>query len=110
MDRRRRGQRVSLAWLRLAQAPAQRPLRLRLPAPALLQPGARSLCRLPPGRQAPRRFVRVIRVMYVVNLAKARYVLHAFMKNSKSGIGLPKPDAKLIAQRLRRARELDTED
>jgi len=48
--------------------------------------------------------------MYVVNLAKARYVLHAFMKNSKSGIGLPKPDAKLIAQRLRRARELDTED
>jgi len=26
------------------------------------------------------------------------------------GIGLPKPDADLIAQRLRRARELDTED
>ena len=48
--------------------------------------------------------------MYVVNLTKALYVLHAFMKKSKSGIGLPKPDAKLIAQRLRRARELDTED
>jgi len=50
------------------------------------------------------------RVMYVVNLTKALYVLHAFMKKSKSGIGLPKPDAELIAVRLRRARELDTED
>ena len=29
---------------------------------------------------------------------------------SKSGIGLPKPDAELIAVRLRRARQLDTED
>jgi phage-related protein len=50
------------------------------------------------------------RIMYVVNLKKALYVLHAFMKKSKSGIGLPKPDAELIAARLRRARELDTED
>jgi phage-related protein len=47
------------------------------------------------------------RMMYVVNLRKAIYVLHAFMKKSKSGIGLPKPDAELIAIRLRRARELD---
>ena len=47
------------------------------------------------------------RMMYVVNLKKALYVLHAFMKKSKSGIGLPKPDAQLIAVRLRRARELD---
>jgi phage-related protein len=47
------------------------------------------------------------RVMHVVNLTKALYVLHAFMKKSKSGIGLPKPDAELIAQRLRRARELE---
>ena len=51
-----------------------------------------------------------IALMYVVNLAKALYVLHAFMKKSKSGIGLPKPDAELIALRLRRARELDAED
>jgi len=36
-------------------------------------------------------------------------VLHAFMKKSKSGIGLPKLDAELIAARLRRARELDME-
>jgi phage-related protein len=45
----------------------------------------------------------------VLNLRKALYVLHAFMKNSKSGIALPKPDAELIA-RLRRARELDAEN
>jgi phage-related protein len=50
------------------------------------------------------------RMMYVVNLKKAIYVLHAFLKKSKSGIGLPKPDAELIAVRLRRARELDKED
>ncbi len=50
------------------------------------------------------------RLMYVVNLTKALYVLHAFMKKSKSGIGLPKPDAELIAVRLRRAQELDAED
>ena len=50
------------------------------------------------------------RTMYGVNLKKALYVLHAFMKKSKSGIGLPKPDAELIAVRLRRARELDKED
>ena len=50
------------------------------------------------------------RMMYVVNLKKAIYVLHAFMKKSKSGIGLPKPDAELIAVRLRRAPELDKED
>ena len=49
------------------------------------------------------------RMMYVVNLKKALYVLHAFMKKSKSGIGLPKRDAELIAVRLRRARELDAE-
>lgn len=47
------------------------------------------------------------RVVYVVNLGKALYVLHAFMKKSKSGISLPKSDAALIETRLRRARELD---
>ena len=50
------------------------------------------------------------RVIYVLTLVKAIYVLHAFMKKSKSGIGLPKPDAQLIASRLRRAKELDAED
>jgi phage-related protein len=50
------------------------------------------------------------RLMYVVALKKAVYVLHAFLKKSKSGIGLPKQDAQLIDTRLKRARELDTED
>jgi phage-related protein len=50
------------------------------------------------------------RLIYVVNLKKALYVLHAFMKKSKSGIGLPRSDVELIAARLRRARELDLED
>ena len=48
--------------------------------------------------------------MYVVALIKAVYVLHAFMKKSKSGIALPKPDAGLIEMRLKRARQLDAED
>jgi len=50
------------------------------------------------------------RLMYVVNLRKAHYVLHAFMKKSKSGMGLPKPDAELIQVRLQSARIRDTED
>jgi phage-related protein len=50
------------------------------------------------------------RLVYVVNLKKAIYVLHAFMKKSKSGTGLPKPDAESIQARLQRARALDTED
>ena len=50
------------------------------------------------------------RVMYVVALRKAVYVLHAFMKKSKSGIGLPKPDVDLIELRLRRAQSLDAEE
>ena len=49
------------------------------------------------------------RVMYVVALRKAIYVLHAFMKKSKSGIALPKPDAELIEVRLKRAQALDEE-
>lgn len=50
------------------------------------------------------------RLVYVVNLKKAVYVLHAFMKKSKSGIGLPRPDAELIEARLKRAHSLDAED
>jgi phage-related protein len=50
------------------------------------------------------------RLMYVVNLRKAIYVLHAFMKKSKSGIGLPKSDAELIQRRVQSARTLDGED
>jgi len=50
------------------------------------------------------------RLMYVVNLRKALYVLHALMKKSKSGMGLPKPDAELIPVRLQPARIRDAED
>jgi phage-related protein len=50
------------------------------------------------------------RLMYVVALRRAVYVLHAFTKKSKAGIGLPKPDADLIALRLKRAQTLDAED
>jgi phage-related protein len=39
------------------------------------------------------------RTMYVVSLRKALYVLHAFIKKSESGIGLPKRDAELTAAR-----------
>ena len=44
---------------------------------------------------------------YVVKLRKAIYVLHAFIKKSKFGIELPKPDAELIEARLKRAYATD---
>ena len=50
------------------------------------------------------------RLVYVVSLKKAIYVLHAFIKKSKSGIGLPKQDAELIETRLKRAHAVDAED
>lgn len=50
------------------------------------------------------------RLMYVVTLKRAVYVLHAFNKKSKSGIGLSKPDADLIELRLKRAQALDVEE
>ena len=49
------------------------------------------------------------RLMYVVRLKHAVYVLHAFMKKSKSGIGIPKADKRLIEARLKRASEIDRE-
>ena len=59
--------------------------------------------------ELPERFDgNAFRTVYVVSLRKAVYVLHAFMKKSKSGIALPKPDAALIEARLKRARILDT--
>lgn len=50
------------------------------------------------------------RLIYVVSLKKAIYVLDAFMKKSKTGIGLPKPDAERIQARLRQARLIEVED
>ena len=56
------------------------------------------------------RFARnAYRVVYIVNLKKAIYVLHAFMKRSKSGIAIPKTDAESIEDRLKCARVMDAE-
>ena len=49
------------------------------------------------------------RLMYVLNLKHAIYVLHVLMKKSKSGIGLPRPDAMLIAARLKNAQKQNRE-
>lgn len=45
------------------------------------------------------------RAVYTVQLAGRIYVLHAFQKKSKTGIGTPKRDIELIRSRLRRAEE-----
>ena len=50
------------------------------------------------------------RVIYVVRLKKAVYVLHAFKKKSKAGIGMPKNDINLIRVRLLRAQAEDVEN
>jgi phage-related protein len=47
------------------------------------------------------------RSIYVVKLAGAIYVLHAFMKKSKSGRGMPREDIRTIALRLKQARQLE---
>jgi phage-related protein len=49
------------------------------------------------------------RLMYLVRLRSGIYVLHAFKKKSKSGIGLPKRDKELIERRLASAVTLDKE-
>jgi phage-related protein len=50
------------------------------------------------------------RLVYAVKLKKAVYVLHAFMKKSKSGIGLPISDVRTIEARLKQAIKEDTEN
>jgi len=45
------------------------------------------------------------RAEYTVRFVQAVYVLHAFRKKSKRGIGTPKTELDLIGQRFRRARE-----
>lgn len=46
------------------------------------------------------------RAVYTAKIGKDVYVLHCFMKKSKSGSALPKPDKELIEQRLKVALEL----
>lgn len=45
------------------------------------------------------------RAIYTIRFSGVVYVLHAFQKKSKHGIGVPKPDLDLIEKRLNRARE-----
>src|ERR1022692_959538 len=46
------------------------------------------------------------RAVYVVQLLDAAYVLHAFQKKAKSGIGTTQRDVEIIRQRLKLARRL----
>ena len=41
------------------------------------------------------------RAVYVVQVADAVHVLHAFQKKSKSGIATPQPDVDLVEKRLK---------
>ncbi|MSO99916.1 MAG: hypothetical protein EXR07_02520 [Acetobacteraceae bacterium] len=45
------------------------------------------------------------RAVYTVRLAGRVYVLHAFQKKSKHGIGTPKAEIDLVTARLRRAEQ-----
>lgn len=45
------------------------------------------------------------RAVYAVKLGAPVWVIHAFQKKSKSGIGTPKQEVELIRQRLRRLQE-----
>lgn len=46
------------------------------------------------------------RALYTVNIGDVIYVLHAFQKKSKSGIGTPKEEKELISTRYKKAVEL----
>jgi len=47
------------------------------------------------------------RVVYLVRMTKGVYVLDAFVKKSKSGIGIPREDRLRIGMRLKRARRME---
>lgn len=49
------------------------------------------------------------RVVYVVDLPDAIYVLHAFKKKSRKGISTPKHEIDVIRARLKRATEASDE-
>lgn len=45
------------------------------------------------------------RVIYVLQISEAIYVVHAFQKKSKSGIATPKAEIDLVAERIKRLKE-----
>ena len=50
------------------------------------------------------------RTVYTVKVGRSLYILHAFMKKSTRGIRTPKREIDLIRRRLRRAREMESEE
>jgi phage-related protein len=50
------------------------------------------------------------RAVYTVKVGRSLYILHAFMKKSTRGIRTPKREIDLIRRRLRRAREMESEE
>jgi len=48
-----------------------------------------------------RRDPAAFRAVYVVQVADAVHVLHAFQKKSKAGIATPQPDVELVEKRLK---------
>ncbi|MBU2648438.1 type II toxin-antitoxin system RelE/ParE family toxin [bacterium] len=50
------------------------------------------------------------RTVYIAKLGNKIYVLHAFMKKSKTGIKTPKPDLTIIDERLKQAKKLSKEE
>ena len=50
------------------------------------------------------------RAVYTVKVGHSLYILHAFMKKSTRGIRTPKREIDLIRRRLRRAREMESEE
>ena len=51
---------------------------------------------------APRHRGGAFRVVYAVQIGDALWVIHAFLKKSKSGIKTPGTDVHLIRERLKR--------
>jgi len=50
------------------------------------------------------------RAVYTVKVGRSLYILHAFMKKSTRGIRTPKREIDLIRRRLRRVREMESEE
>lgn len=46
------------------------------------------------------------RIVYIVNIGEAVYVLHAFQKKSKKGIATPKEEINVIKERLKQLKQM----
>jgi phage-related protein len=81
------------------------------PSPSLLKGGmpdvAKALTGLGSGvlELALRHRGDAYRVVYVLQLGSAIWIVHAFQKKSKSGIATPKHEIDLVRERLKRLKE-----